>query len=89
MVESSGEVTKVWSLEFGVPKVYLMLVAVTGCGAKIPAPSFPRTRESRAFETFYGRIKNDGLVKNLKGRHSRKSGSPEVLEFPGFPLSRE
>jgi len=37
----------------------------------------------------YGGLKIDGLVKNLKGRHSRKGGSPEVLEFPGFPLSRE
>jgi len=31
----------------------------------------------------------DGLVKSLQGRHSRESGSPEVVDFPGFPRSRE
>jgi len=31
----------------------------------------------------------DGLVKSLQGRHSRESGSPEVIDFPGFPRSRE
>jgi len=33
--------------------------------------------------------KLDGLVKSLRGRHSRERGSPEVVDFPGFPLSRE
>ena len=31
----------------------------------------------------------DGLVKSLQGRHSREGGSPEVVDFPGFPPSRE
>jgi len=35
------------------------------------------------------RLKFDGLVKSLQGRHSRERGSPEVIDFPGFPLSRE
>jgi hypothetical protein len=34
-------------------------------------------------------IKFDGLVKSLQGRHSREGGSPEPVDFPGFPLSRE
>ncbi len=29
--------------------------------------------------------KVDGLVKSLQSRHSRESGSPEVIDFPGFP----
>jgi hypothetical protein len=31
----------------------------------------------------------DALVKRRHSRHSREGGSPEVLEFPGFPFSRE
>ena len=31
----------------------------------------------------------DVLVKSLQDRHPRESGSPEVIDFPGFPLSRE
>ncbi len=34
-------------------------------------------------------LKFDGLVKSLQGRNSRESGSPQVVEFPGFPLLRE
>jgi len=34
-------------------------------------------------------IEIDGLVKSLQGRHSRERGSPEVVDFPGFPHSRE
>jgi len=33
--------------------------------------------------------KLDGLVKSRQGRHSRESGSPELDDFTGFPLSRE
>ena len=33
--------------------------------------------------------KLDGLVKSRQGRHSRESGRPQVIEFPGFLLSRE
>jgi len=29
------------------------------------------------------------LIKTLQGRHSRKRGSPELIDFTGFPLSRE
>ncbi len=32
--------------------------------------------------------KIDGLVKSLQGCHSRERGSPEVIDFPGFPRSR-
>ena len=42
---------------------------------------------SRTFHYFSPKV--DGLVKSLQVRHSRESGSPQVLEFPGFPLSRE
>jgi len=31
----------------------------------------------------------DGFVKSFQGRYSREGGSPQVVEFPGFPLSRE
>jgi len=31
----------------------------------------------------------DGFVKSLQGCHSRERGSPEVIDFPGFPRSRE
>jgi len=31
----------------------------------------------------------DGLVKSLQGCHSRERGSPEVIDFPGFPRSLE
>ena len=34
-------------------------------------------------------FKVDGLVKSLQARHSRERGSPEVVDFPGFPRSRE
>ncbi len=44
--------------------------------------------EERLFRV-KGSLKNDGLVKSLQGRHSREGGSPEVIDFPGFPLSRE
>ena len=33
--------------------------------------------------------KVDAFVKSPPGRHSRVGGSPELLEFPGFPFSRE
>ena len=32
---------------------------------------------------------DDSLVKSLQVRHSRERGSPEVVDFPGFPRSRE
>ena len=35
------------------------------------------------------RFKVDGFVKSLQGRHSREGGSPEVVDFLGFPPSRE
>jgi hypothetical protein len=47
-----------------------------------------KTRKIRLL-TFYDTIKIDGLVKSLQGRHSRESGSPELVDFTGFPLSRE
>jgi len=31
----------------------------------------------------------DALAKSLHNRHSPEGESPEVLEFPGFPFSRE
>jgi len=31
----------------------------------------------------------EGLVKSLQGRHSRECGSPELIDFLGFPRSRE
>jgi hypothetical protein len=31
----------------------------------------------------------DKVVKSITPRHSRENGSPELSEFPGFPLSRE
>jgi len=34
-------------------------------------------------------IKYDSLVKSLQARHSRESGNPELVDFTGFPLSRE
>jgi len=33
--------------------------------------------------------KFDGFAKSLQARHSRVGGSPELIDFPGFPLSRE
>jgi len=38
---------------------------------------------------FYEAIIIDGPVKSLQGRHSRESGSPELIDFTGFPLSGE
>jgi hypothetical protein len=35
------------------------------------------------------KVNFDELVKSLKTGHSRESGSPELLDLPGFPLSRE
>ncbi len=31
----------------------------------------------------------DAHVKNLRGRHSRERGRPQVVYFPGFPRLRE
>jgi len=38
---------------------------------------------------FAGASLFDGFVNSLQARHSRERGSPEVIDFPGFPLSRE
>jgi hypothetical protein len=35
------------------------------------------------------KAKFDGIVKSFQSRHSREGGSPELLEIPGFPFSRE
>jgi len=45
--------------------------------------------ESRLSGYKYSIFNIDGLVKSLQGRHSRESGSPELVDFTGFPLSRE
>jgi hypothetical protein len=34
-------------------------------------------------------MNKDGLVKSQKSRRSREGGSPELIDFTGFPLSRE
>jgi len=34
-------------------------------------------------------FKFDGFVKSLQSRHSREGGTPQVIDFPVFPPSRE
>jgi hypothetical protein len=36
-----------------------------------------------------GQINFGDFVENQKSRRSRGGGSPELLDLPGFPLSRE
>ena len=43
----------------------------------------------RHFEIFSMLSNNDEIVKSHKARHSRESGSPQQIDFTGFPLSRE
>jgi len=50
---------------------------------------FLRQRWGHSILAHSRKIKDDGLVKSLQGRHSRERGSPEMADFPGFPRSRE
>jgi len=44
---------------------------------------------SQPSKEFRGAAKKEELVRSQKGRRSRASGSPELVDLTGFPLARE